>query len=94
MFSTGGKMIGFILLITCAMLLTRLIALIFIKQELLKHFYTEMNVQLAFVISTLLMYLSYSSLPLDTLPEIHSFIAIIFLFIIGVLVYMEGRERL
>ena len=50
-----------------------------------------MNVQLAFICSTLLMYLSYTHLSMDALPEIHSFIAIIFLFIIGVLVYMEGK---
>ena len=54
-----------------------------------------MHIQLAFIFATMLMYLCYIDFKdMNTLPQIHSFIALIFLSIVGVIVYLEGKERL
>ena len=43
----------------------------------------------------MVMYFAYFKLSFeDVVPEIHSFVALIFLSLIAVLVYSEGRERL
>ena len=42
------------------MLVTRLIALIYLKQELFYYFYNEMHIQIGFIIAAMLMYLCYA----------------------------------
>jgi hypothetical protein len=75
--------------IAAAMLLTRLVALIFLKQELSKYFYTEMHLQLGFVLGTMLMSASYINFASSNTPiQIHSYISLIFLSIVGALVYL------
>ena len=56
---TAGGMLLSILVITIAMLFTRLVALIIMKNELFKYFYTDMHIQLGLIISTMLMYITY-----------------------------------
>lgn len=93
--NTTGSMLGCVFLMTGAMLISRLIALIFLKHELYKYFYTELHVQLGFIFSAMVMYASYISLEeMASRPQVYSFVALIFLSLIGVLVFMEGKERL
>lgn len=43
--------------VTACMLITRVLALNYLKQELYNHFYTEMHLQVGFVLVAILMYL-------------------------------------
>lgn len=48
-----------IAIVSGAMLATRVVALHFLKLELYKYFYTEMHIQLGFIIATMIMYVGY-----------------------------------
>ena len=54
-----------------------------------------MHIQLGFIFAAILMYLCYAVFSIHGYESrIYSFIAMIFLFLIGVLVWLEGKERM
>ena len=54
-----GSIVLTAVLITISMLVTRIVALFYVKQELYKYFYTEMHIQVGYILATMTLYLTY-----------------------------------
>lgn len=90
------RILWHVALITVSMLLARIIALTYIKEELYRHFYTEMHINLAIIATAMALNLCelgfYPLQGTNTLAFI--FLNLIFLGLIGVIVYQEGCEKM
>lgn len=72
-------------IVTAGMLVARVLALNYLKQELYNHFYTEMHLQVGFVLVTILLYiLTILKDGLAVWPVVASML----LLAVGVLIYL------
>jgi hypothetical protein len=72
-------------IVTAGMLVARVLALNYLKQELYNHFYTEMHLQVGFVLVTILLYLL--TILKDGLA-VWPVVASVLLLAVGVLIYL------
>jgi|JI9StandDraft_2_1071091.scaffolds.fasta_scaffold113947_1 hypothetical protein len=74
-----------VIIVTAGMLVARVLALNYLKQELYNHFYTEMHLQVGFVLVTILLYiLTILKDGLAVWPVVASML----LLAVGVLIYL------
>ena len=74
-----------VIIVTAGMLVARVLALNYLKQELYNHFYTEMHLQVGFVLVTILLYLL--TILKDGLA-VWPVVASMLLLAVGVLIYL------